>query len=149
LTLFDMCNLLCTATRRQILFPYAEMSGLFTPCDSRKPTKSAPAARVNGCAYAAEQFRALYAARQLGAGFVKSILRRIGSSVRAGSETVRHLLLGIEPLPEEEIGHKQLLTEDALPAGPRKRSSCCREVERNLDAVVHGTGIDPQVRVQL
>ena len=42
---------------------------------------------------AAEAFSRLYAARRPGAGFLKTILlRRIGSSARAGLETARHLL---------------------------------------------------------
>ena len=54
---------------------------------------------------AAEMFSRLYAARQPGAGFLKTILlRRIGSSAQAGLDTARHLLgrLAGEVLPEEE-----------------------------------------------
>ena len=46
---------------------------------------------------AAEAFSRLYAARRPGAGFLKTILlRRIGSSARAGLETARHLLERID-----------------------------------------------------
>jgi hypothetical protein len=60
----------------------------------------------NAAYEAAEAFSRLYAARRPGAGFLKTILlRRIGSSARAGLETARHLLGRIDiPLPEEEVG---------------------------------------------
>jgi hypothetical protein len=97
---------------------------------------------------AAEQFSTRYAARQPGAGFLKTILlRRIGSSALAGLETTRRLLRGIETLPEEEIGDEGLPAEDALP--DPQEIELLREVERNLDAVVRGTDTDPKVQVLL
>ena len=56
---------------------------------------------------AAESFSRLYAARQPGAGFLKTILlRRIGSSAKAGLDTARHLLGRMEGeiVPEQEQG---------------------------------------------
>jgi hypothetical protein len=67
---------------------------------------------------AAEAFSRLYAARRPGAGFLKTILlRRIGSSARAGLETARHILnrLDISLLPEDEVGDEGLPTDDAPP----------------------------------
>src|SRR5229473_5551827 len=98
---------------------------------------------------AAEQFSRLYAARRPGAGFLKTILlRRIGSSARAGLETTRHLLGRIDvSLPEEEVGDEGLPTDDA-PPGPQE-IELLREVERNLAAVVGGTDTDPKVQVIL
>jgi len=103
----------------------------------------------NAAYEAAETFSALYAARQPGAGFLKTILlRRIGSSARAGLETARHLLGRIEhSLPEEEIGDEGLPTDDA-PPDPQE-IELLREVERNLAAVVGGTDTDPKVQVIL
>jgi superfamily II DNA or RNA helicase len=98
---------------------------------------------------AAEAFSRLYAARQPGAGFLKTILlRRIGSSARAGLETARHLLGRLNiPLPEEEVGDEGLPT-DGAPPDPQEME-LLREVERNLAAVVSGTGTDPKVQVIL
>jgi superfamily II DNA or RNA helicase len=98
---------------------------------------------------AAEAFSALYAARQPAAGFLKTILlRRIGSSARAGLETARHFLGRIEmSLPEEEAGDEGLPANEA-PPDPQE-SELLREVERNLNAVVEGTETDPKVQVLL
>jgi hypothetical protein len=84
-----------------------------------------------------------------GAGFLKTILlRRIGSSVRAGLETARHLLGRIEvALPEEEIGDEGL-PADETPPDPQE-IELLRRVERNLAAVVDGTETDPKVQVIL
>ncbi|MDA8048912.1 MAG: hypothetical protein M0002_02720 [Rhodospirillales bacterium] len=85
-----------------------------------------------------------------GAGFLKTILlRRIGSSAKAGLDTARHLLnrLGGSPVPEEEIG------EEAMPARPDdpspEETQFLRDMVRNLGAVVSGTGMDPKVQVVL
>jgi hypothetical protein len=96
----------------------------------------------NAAYEAAEAFSRLYAARQPGAGFLKTILlRRIGSSARAGLETPRHLLGRIEiALPEEEVGDEGQPTDEA-PPDPQE-IELLREVERNLAAVVGGTGTD-------
>ena len=99
---------------------------------------------------AAEAFSRLYAARCPGAGFLKTILlRRIGSSARAGLETARHIMARIDAqlVPEEEIGDEGLPTDDA-PPDPQE-NELLREVERNLAAVVAGTGTDPKVQVIL
>jgi hypothetical protein len=104
----------------------------------------------NAAYKAAESFSRLYASRRPGAGFLKTILlRRIGSSARAGLETARHLLGRIDiPLPEEEVGDEGLPTDDA-PADPQE-IELLREVERNLAAVAGGTGTDdPKVQVIL
>ena len=103
----------------------------------------------NAAYEAAEAFSRLYAARQPGAGFLKTILlRRIGSSARAGLETARHLLHRMDvSLPEEEVGDEGLPTGDA-PPDPQE-IALLREVERNLAAVVGGTDIDPKVQVIL
>ena len=84
-----------------------------------------------------------------GAGFLKTILlRRIGSSARAGLETARHLLGRIEvALPEEEVGDEGLPT-DETPPDPQE-IELLRGVERNLAAVVGGTDTDPKVQVIL
>jgi hypothetical protein len=84
-----------------------------------------------------------------GAGFLKTILlRRIGSSARAGLETARHLLGRIEvALPEEEIGDEGL-PADETPPDPQE-IELLRRVERNLAAVVDGTETDPKVQVIL
>ena len=78
----------------------------------------------NAAYEAAETFSRLYAARQPGAGFLKTILlRRIGSSARAGLETARHLLGRIDiALPEEEVGDEGLPTDEAPPTGDRVTS---------------------------
>jgi hypothetical protein len=103
----------------------------------------------NAAYEAAEAFSRLYAARQPGAGFLKTILlRRIGSSARAGLETARRLLGRIDAeLPEEEVGDEGLPTADA-PPDPQE-IVLLREVERNLAAVVGGTDTDPKVQVIL
>jgi hypothetical protein len=97
---------------------------------------------------AAEAFSRLYASRCPGAGFLKTILlRRIGSSARAGLETAQHILARIDaPLvPEDEVGDERLPVDDA-PPDPQE-IELLREVERNLAAVVGGT--DPKVQVIL
>src|SRR5262249_57165086 len=50
-------------------------------------------------------------------------------------------------LPEEEIGDEGLPTDEALP--DPQEIELLREVERNLAAVVAGTGTDPKVQVIL
>jgi len=72
----------------------------------------------NAAYEAAEAFSRLYAARCPGAGFLKTILlRRIGSSARAGLETARHILQRIDALlvPEDEVGDEGLPAVDAPP----------------------------------
>jgi hypothetical protein len=99
---------------------------------------------------AAEAFSRLYAARCPNAGFLKTILlRRIGSSARAGMETARHILdrIDVLVLPEDEVGDEGLPTDDT-PPDPQE-IELLREVERNLAAVVGGTGTDPKVEVIL
>jgi DNA-binding Lrp family transcriptional regulator len=104
-----------------------------------------------GPAYeAAERFSELYAARCPGAGFLKTILlRRIGSSAKAGLETARHLLKRIDAavIPEDETGDESAPT-DETPADPQE-IQLLREVERNLAAVVGGTDVDSKVQVIL
>jgi superfamily II DNA or RNA helicase len=99
---------------------------------------------------AAEQFSRLYAARQPGAGFLKTILlRRIGSSARAGLYTARHLLGRLDGavIPEEEQGDE----DDPKDAAPPEAHEIqlLREVERNLESVVERLDIDPKVEVIL
>jgi hypothetical protein len=99
---------------------------------------------------AAEAFSRLYAARRPGAGFLRTILlRRIGSSARAGLETARHLLGRIDAavIPEDEIGDEGV-PADYTPPDPEE-IQLLRDVERNLAAVVDGTDIDPKVQVVL
>jgi superfamily II DNA or RNA helicase len=99
---------------------------------------------------AAEKFSYLYAQRCPGAGFLKTILlRRIGSSARAGLETARHLLGRLDGslIPEDEIGDEGA-PSDAAPPKPQE-ILFLREVERNLAAVVSGTDADPKVQVVL
>jgi superfamily II DNA or RNA helicase len=99
---------------------------------------------------AAEEFSRLYAARQPGAGFLKTILlRRIGSSARAGLETARHLIgrMDASILPEDEVGDEDLPTDVAPPAP--QELQYLRDVERNLAAVVAGSDADPKVQVIL
>lgn len=99
---------------------------------------------------AAENFSRIYAARRPGAGFLKTILlRRIGSSARAGLETARHLLNRIDAgiIPEDEIGDEGTPTDDT-PPDPQE-IQFLREVERNLAAVVDGSDVDPKVQVIL
>ena len=104
----------------------------------------------NAAYEAAEAFTRLYAAHCPGAGFLKTILlRRIGSSARAGLETTRHILgrIAAPLVPEDEVGDEGLPTDDA-PPDPQE-IELLREVERNLAAVVGGTGTDPKVQVIL
>jgi hypothetical protein len=103
----------------------------------------------NAAYEAAEAFSRLYAASRPGAGFLKTILlRRIGSSARAGLETTRHLLGRMNVVvPEDEIGDEGLPTDDAAPYPAE--IALLREVERNLAAVVGGSNTDPKVQVIL
>ena len=99
---------------------------------------------------AAESFSRLYAQRQPGAGFLKTILlRRIGSSARAGLDTARVLLnrLDVPLVPEDEVGDEGAPDEVAPPAP--EEIALLREVERNLEVVVAGGDIDPKVQVVL
>ena len=99
---------------------------------------------------AAESFSRLYAQRQPGAGFLKTILlRRIGSSARAGLDTARVLLnrLDVPLVPEDEVGDEGV-PDDVAPPDPEE-IALLREVERNLAAVVAGGDIDPKVQVVL
>src|SRR5208283_5240151 len=85
-------------------------------------------------------FSRLYAQRQPGAGFLRTILlRRIGSSARAGLDTARVLLSRLD-VP--------LVPEDEAPPDPEE-IALLREVERNLEAVVAGGDTDPKVQVVL
>jgi len=126
-----------------------------------RPSDGLPTAIFNGeglemnlafkTAYeAAEAFSRLYAQRNPGAGFLKTILlRRIGSSARAGLETARHLLGRLDGplLPEDEIGDEAAPAND-IPPDPQE-IQYLREVERNLAAVVAGQDTDPKVQVVL
>lgn len=100
---------------------------------------------------AAEAFSRLYAARQPGAGFLKTILlRRIGSSAQAGLDTARHLrgrLAAGEVVPEEEKSEAETEPDALPPEG--EELQLLREVERNLAAVVDGQDVDPKVKVIL
>lgn len=99
---------------------------------------------------AAEGFSRLYAQRFPGAGFLKTILlRRIGSSARAGLDTTRHLLGRIDGvlLPEDEIGD-EAEPADVAPPDPQE-IQYLRDAERNLKAVVDGADEDPKVRAIL
>jgi len=99
---------------------------------------------------AAEQFSRLYAARQPGAGFLKTILlRRIGSSARAGLDTARHLLGRLDDagIPEGERGDENDPKDAAPPEA--QEIQLLREVERNLRSVVDRSDIDPKVEVIL
>lgn len=99
---------------------------------------------------AAEAFSKLYAQRFPGAGFLKTILlRRIGSSARAGLATAQHLLGRLDgPLvPEDETGDEDV--PDAAPPPDPQEIQYLRDVERNLAAVVAGSDIDPKVQVVL
>ena len=101
----------------------------------------------NAAYEAAEAFSRLYAARCPGAGFLKTILlRRIGSSAQAGLETARHILerIDVSLLPEDEVGDEGLPADDA-PPDPQE-IELLRDVERNLAAVVGGTGDRPEGR---
>jgi hypothetical protein len=105
---------------------------------------------------AAESFSRVYAARRPGAGFLKTILlRRIGSSARAGLETATRLIARIssesdwrsELVPEDEIGDEEPHIEK-LPLGGEEIRHL-RDVQRNLKAVVDGTDVDPKVQIIL
>lgn len=99
---------------------------------------------------AAEGFSRLYAQRCPSAGFLKTILlRRIGSSARAGLETARHLLGQMDAtlVPEDEVGEEEPPT-DIIPPDPQELQYL-RDVERNLAAVISGSDIDPKVQVVL
>ena len=104
-----------------------------------------------GSAYeAADSFSKLYARRCPGAGFLKTILlRRIGSSAKAGLETARKLLSRLDgPLvPEEEMSDEG--GPDDAAQLDEQESQLLRDVERNLAAVVAGSDEDPKVRVVL
>jgi hypothetical protein len=125
------------------------------PDDGLSPTLFDGQGLVMGLAFtaayeAAEAFSRLYAARRPGAGFLRTILlRRIGSSARAGLETARHLLGRIDAavIPEDEIGDEGV-PADYTPPDPEE-IQLLRDVERNLAAVVDGTDIDPKVQVVL
>lgn len=100
---------------------------------------------------AAEAFSRVYAARQPGAGFLKTILlRRIGSSAKAGLDTARHLLgrLEGELVPEQERGDEKS-PETEKPVLEGEELQLLRDVERNLASVVDGADIDPKVKVVL
>ena len=99
---------------------------------------------------AAESFSRLYAQRQPGAGFLKTILlRRIGSSARAGLETAQVLLnrLDVPLVREDEVGDEGA-PDHVAPPDPEE-IAFLREVERNLEAVVGGSDTDPKVQVVL
>ncbi|MGH7122002.1 MAG: SNF2-related protein, partial [Acetobacteraceae bacterium] len=99
---------------------------------------------------AAEKFSRQYARRCPGAGFLRTILlRRIGSSAKAGLETARHLLnrLAGSPVPEEEIGDEGAPETAEVPNAEEIRF--LGDVVRNLDAVVSGSEVDPKVQVVL
>ena len=104
-----------------------------------------------GSAYeAAEKFSALYARRCPGAGFLKTILlRRIGSSAKAGLETAKKLRTRLDGslVPEEEM------SDEGAPADvvllDHQEELLLRDVERYLTAVVSGSDVDPKVQVVL
>jgi superfamily II DNA or RNA helicase len=99
---------------------------------------------------AAEAFSRLYARRVPAAGFLKTILlRRIGSSARAGLETARHLLNRLDDasLPEDELGD-EAVPDQATPPDATERQYL-NEVERCLAAVLSGSDEDFKVRVVL
>lgn len=99
---------------------------------------------------AAERFSALYALRHPAAGFLKTILlRRIGSSALAGLMTARHLLGKLDDtVSEDEKSEERDPTADNPPPDPEERAML-EEIERNLVAVVEGSGVDPKVQVIL
>ena len=100
---------------------------------------------------AAEKFSQLYAARQPGAGFLKTILlRRIGSSAKAGLDTARRLLgrLEGEIVPEQEQGD-EVVPDVEKPVLEGEELRVLRDGERNLASVVEGADIDPKVKVIL
>jgi hypothetical protein len=77
------------------------------------------------------------------------LLRRIGSSARAGLETTRYLLGKIEfALPESEISDEGQPRGDIAPPDLQE-AELLRQVERNLAAVVQGADMDPKVQVIL
>ncbi len=99
---------------------------------------------------AAEKFSALYARRCPGAGFLKTILlRRIGSSAKAGLATSRHLLWRLDgpEVPEEEIGDEG--APETAEAPDAEELGFLRDVARNLEAVVSGSAADPKIEVVL
>lgn len=99
---------------------------------------------------AAENFSRLYASRHPGAGFLKTILlRRIGSSARAGLLTARLLLekLDLESFAEDEVSDAEGFGEAAQPTN--QEVELLRSVETNLEAVVNGGNLDPKVKVVL
>lgn len=101
---------------------------------------------------AGEAFSRLYARRCPGAGFMKTILlRRIGSSAKAGLDTARHLLDRLDPVDigEEEIGNERLPDQASAPAPTADEIQLLREVERNLQAVVSGDDADPKIEAVL
>jgi superfamily II DNA or RNA helicase len=99
---------------------------------------------------AAEAFSQLYAKRVPAAGFLKTILlRRIGSSARAGLETARRLLDRLDDplLPEEELSDEPVPEQVTPPDATEMQH--LREVERCLASVVAGDEADPKVAVVL
>jgi hypothetical protein len=77
------------------------------------------------------------------------LLRRIGSSAKAGLETARRLLTrpgGLLVLEEEMSDEGALVDAVQL---DHQESQLLQEVERNLASVVSGTDEDPKVRVVL
>lgn len=99
---------------------------------------------------AAEAFCRLYAQRNPGAGFLKTILlRRIGSSAKAGLETARHLLAKADAavVPEDEVGDEGPPADFA--EADAQESQLLRDIETNLSAVVNGSDVDPKVQVVL
>ena len=98
----------------------------------------------------AEAFSRLYAKRCPSAGFLKTILlRRIGSSAKAGLETARRLLGRLDGslIPEDEISDEGA-PANVVPPDPQE-IQFLRGVERNLAAVVAGTDDDPKVQMVL
>jgi hypothetical protein len=160
----DRCNPIVRRVVRRTR-PMLEQKGLLKPIGvitHPRHDDALPAAIFDGggglemslafkAAYeAAEQFSRLYASRRPGAGFLKTILlRRIGSSARAGLETARLLLgkLDLQMIPEEEVGEDGEFS-DATPPDAQE-IEMLRVVEVNLDAVVAGSDIDPKVQVVL
>jgi hypothetical protein len=144
--------------------PMLEAQGLLKPIGvitHPRPDDGLPSYLFNGdgldmslafkTAYeAAEAFSRLYARRFPAAGFLKTILlRRIGSSARAGLETARHLLGKLDsPLVPEDETSDEAIPNTALPPDPQE-IQFLRDVERNLEAVVSGADVDPKVQVVL
>jgi hypothetical protein len=99
---------------------------------------------------AAEEFSRMYARRCPGAGFLKTILlRRIGSSAKAGLETARYLLSRMDDpsVPEEEAG-EEAVPERLETPDPAERQFLL-DVVRNLEAVLAGSEADPKLQVIL